>query len=129
MLALASMRRASLFFAALVVLATTASCLSPTLPLPPPEQPDFVSQDSTGLWQIAGNCDRGALVTVFDTATGRGVVVEDVARSGTYHVAIAGKVCDTVWVSQQTLEGGESPVTAFVLEEWNQGPIGTSPCQ
>jgi len=35
------MRRVSLSFAALVVLATTASCLSPTLPLPPPEHPEL----------------------------------------------------------------------------------------
>jgi hypothetical protein len=122
------MRRPLLSYVALAVLATTASCLSPTLPLPPPDQPDAISQDSAGLWQISGTCIRGALVTVFDTVTHRGIVVEDVTGSGAYHVALPGNACDLVWVTQETSDGAASPATGFVLETWAHGePVGT-PC-
>ncbi len=95
------MRRPLVLFAALAVFATTASCLSPTLPLPPPDVPDAIEQDPTGLWQISGTCIKGSYVTVFDTVSHRGIVVEDVNQSGAYHVALPGKACDFVWVMQQ----------------------------
>ena len=124
------MRRALLSFAALVVLATTASCLSPTLPLPPPEHPDSVGQDMNGLWQISGTCDKGATVYVLNTATGLGAIFEDLKLHGTYHVAIGGNACDTIWVSQWTLDSGESPPNAFVLEAWSSGgPTDPTSCQ
>lgn len=34
---------------------TLASCLSPTLPLPPPSRPDVSSPDSSGLVRLQGN--------------------------------------------------------------------------
>ena len=122
------MRRPLSTLAALAVLATTASCLSPTLPLPPPDVPDSVSEGSTDLWQISGTCIPGALVTVFDTVTNRGMVVEDAARIGSYHVSLAGQACDFVWVMQETSDGNISGQTGFVLQATVNGePVGT-PC-
>lgn len=123
------MRRALLSLAGLVVLATTASCLSPTLPLPPPDHPDAISQGANGLWQISGTCDLGAFVTVFNNVSHRGDVVEDVARIGSYHVTIPGNACDSVWVWQETLDGGKSTPTSFVLQNWSNGaPVGPTAC-
>jgi hypothetical protein len=122
------MRRPLSILAALAVLATTASCLSPTLPLPPPDQPETISEDSTGLWQISGTCIAGALVTVFDTVSHRGIVVQDVAQVGSYHVALPGQACDFVWVMQETEDGDVSAQTGFVLQSTLNGePVGT-PC-
>jgi hypothetical protein len=122
------MRRPLSTLAALAVLATTASCLSPTLPLPPPEQPDTISESSAGLWQISGTCIAGAVVTVFDSVTHRGIVVQDVAQVGSYHVALPGQACDYVWVMQETDGDDVSSETGFVLQTTVNGePVGT-PC-
>jgi hypothetical protein len=122
------MRRPLSTLAALAVLATTASCLSPTLPLPPPDQPDTISVGSNNIWQISGTCIAGSLVTVFDTVSHSGIVVQDVNQIGSYHVALPGQACDFVWVMQETSDGDVSGQTGFVLETTLNGePVGT-PC-
>lgn len=99
-----------------------ASCLSPTLPLPPPDAPEGISgPSSAGLWQISGNCVVGAIVTVFNTKTGRGEVAEDLANAGTYSVTIAGSACDLVWVDQETTGGDASASTTFTLQSVASG--------
>jgi hypothetical protein len=98
-----------------------ASCLSPTLPLPPPDHPDNIEPGmATGTWNIGGQCIAGALVTVFNTATAHGVVVEDINNTGSYHVTIGGNACDVVWVAQQTSDG-ESSEAGFVLQGYTNG--------
>ncbi len=122
------MRRLPFALVPLAIIASTASCLSPTLPLPPPDQPEAIFQDASGLWQISGTCVKGAFVTVFDTNTHRGQVFQDFAEAGTYHVAIPGQACDVVWVSQEMTEGDGSAPTEFLLEGFANGePTGT-PC-
>jgi hypothetical protein len=116
-------RRPLLSLAALVALAPmVASCLSPTLPLPPPDQPENISQSSAGLWQVAGTCDAGAFVYVFNTSTGRGVFVEDKTGKGLYQVSLPGTQCDVAWVTQQVGDN-ESTETFFVLEPFTNGSV------
>jgi hypothetical protein len=97
---------------------TTASCLSPTLPLPPPEQPEVIrpSVTTTGSWEISGTCLAGAIVTVFNEETGRGVVIEDRNNTGRYRVELAADFCDFAWVSQE-LNQEDSARTTFVIQE------------
>jgi predicted small lipoprotein YifL len=123
------MRRALATLVALAVLAATAaSCLSPTLPLPPPDQPDTIVASSDNLWEISGECVAGALVTVFNARTNRGVVVEDATDSGSYAVALPGLACDPVWV-QQSNSNGESSATSFVLQAYQDGsPVDPNAC-
>ena len=96
-----------------------SSCLSPTLPLPPPDPPSVVAQDlTTGNWDIAGTCIPGAMVIVVNNATGRGAVFEDLAQTGSYNLAIAGKACDPASVTQTLSVNGSDETggpTAFVL--------------
>jgi hypothetical protein len=96
----------------------TASCLSPTLPLPPPEQPDVIRPSAmiAGSWEVSGTCLVGAIVTVFNEQTGRGVVIEDRNNSGRYRVDIAADLCDLAWVSQE-LNQETSARTTFVMQE------------
>ena len=90
-----TLRRAALRFA--FALATSllagAACLSPTLPLPPPEPADTMRpSDAEGKWLISGNCTPGARVSVFNERTQRGVIEDDVdgnGRFGLYPVAPA----------------------------------------
>lgn len=119
-------RRAALRIAALAALAVSllagAACLSPTLPLPPPEAPDTIrpSADHAGMWTINGDCYPGALVTLFNDRTQRGVVIKDSDENGRYSVEIEAEPCDLVqmWQDVATDEGTESsPTSSFVVEE------------
>jgi hypothetical protein len=126
------MRRRAFFspaaLAGLAVFATTvASCLSPTLPLPPP-QPETVASETGGQWVVAGNCLPGAIVTVFNATTFHGVVVEDVAHAGHYSASLAGSQCDAAWVSQET-DDGESGQVSFSLQATANGfPLDSNAC-
>ena len=78
-----------------------SSCLSPTLPLPPPDPPSMISQDATtGAWEVSGNCLPGATVSVVNNATGLGMIFEDRRGLGVYAVELAGTLCDSASVSQ-----------------------------
>jgi hypothetical protein len=116
-------RRHPLSFALAVAFALLgASCLSPTLPLPPPDVESI--QDAGRMqWTIAGSCTPGAVVSVFNETTNKGVLVEDVDRSGKFVVTLTGDLCDLGWVSQ--VVGTETSVEEhFVLEP--QSPNDTS---
>jgi hypothetical protein len=123
-------RRALLAVAALAAFATmVASCLSPTLPLPPPDQPESISLATNGFWQVSGNCVAGSIVTVFNTKTGILAGVEDLGQTGTYHITIPGTECDLAWVEQETVEGVASAPTEFVLEAFANGqPVDPTAC-
>ena len=94
------------------------ACLSPTLPLPPPEEPDSMqpSADDPEVWIVSGSCQPGALVTVFNEDTGKGAVAEDTDRTGRYAVELRATRCDLAWVSQ-VLGEDASGRTSFVVQE------------
>jgi len=120
----AMLRRAALRLTALAVsLLAVAACLSPTLPLPPPEDPDTIqpSAEHSGYWRVSGECYTGAMVTLFNDRTRKGVVVEDTDRNGRFSVEIEADVCDLVMISQEvvTEENGleTSSTSSFLIEE------------
>jgi len=120
----AMLRRAALRLTALAVsLLAAAACLSPTLPLPPPEDPDTIqpSAEHSGYWRVSGECYTGAMVTLFNDRTRKGVVVEDTDRNGRFSVEIEADVCDLVMISQEVVtdENGleTSSTSSFVIEE------------
>lgn len=122
------LRRAALHlaFALATSLLAGAACLSPTLPLPPPEPADTMrpSAGQEGVWQISGNCTPGARVSVFNERTQRGVIEDDTDRNGRYHLEIEAELCDVLLVWQE-LEGNgdeESAAQSFVVEE--RTPVG-----
>lgn len=108
--------RASLL-AALAALVGSA-CLSPTLPLPPPDAPKSIHPSAAGedMWAVTGDCDQGAIVTVFNEVTGEGAVVEDRDMTGTYTVLIKASLCDLAWVKQEVGLDSSSRTT-FVIED------------
>ena len=105
-------------------LGALAGCLSPTLPLPPPDIPQSITQAPDGSWQIHGSCIAGAVVTVLDTRTGRGSVYEDLDRSGSYTVVLQAMQCDFVTVKQDA-HNEESADTGFLLQVYSQGMPGS----
>lgn len=115
-------------FVALASALGATSCLSPTLPLPPPEV-ETVTQTDPAHWTITGTCSPGALVTVFNEATGRGVVYEDRTEAGTFVVELEAALCDPGWASQE--HGSDSSGRAgFVIDELNPAnPDGSGNCK
>jgi hypothetical protein len=101
-----------------------ASCLSPTIPLPPPETESIIEAEA-GLWSISGTCEDGALVTVFNKTQGEGVVIEDRDRNGKFIVKLKANLCDEGWAYQ--VVGNEiSLVQEFEIEPTSTD--GSSSC-
>ncbi|MBK6516708.1 MAG: hypothetical protein IPG04_22010 [Polyangiaceae bacterium] len=93
-----------------VLLLLVAGCLSPTLPLPPPEEPDTISVSPEGTWEVSGSCIEGAEVVVLNEATGQGAVFVDLEHRGRYAVTLEGDPCDVIVISQSSgsEESGET---------------------
>ncbi len=107
-----------------------AGCVSPTLPLPPPDAPSgFVVQTATGEWTVTGSCLQGALVTVFNEETGQGSVVEDRDHDGLYEVKIKAQRCDAGWVQQALGQDVSAPTTFVFMEKVNGLPVDPSACK
>ncbi|WP_437594548.1 hypothetical protein [Sorangium sp. So ce1000] len=121
-------RRAALHLAVALAISllSGAACLSPTLPLPPPEPADTIrpSADREGVWQISGNCSPGARVSLFNERTQRGVIEDDTDGNGRYHIEIEAQLCDTllVWQKLEGTGGEESEAQSFLVEE--RTPLG-----
>src|SRR5580693_5794780 len=95
----------ALAFAALSI--APAGCLSPTLPLPPPDISSVSQASTAGSWTISGACAEGAIVAVVDGKTGQGAAFEDLHATGFFTVTILGTECDLVQVTQWVEDGGQ----------------------
>jgi hypothetical protein len=91
-----------------------ASCLSPTLPLPPPDIESVQTIDQRQ-WTIAGSCRPGAVVSVFNVTQNQGVLVEDLDFTGQFVVTLDATLCDSAWVSQVS-RAEASAEAKFVVE-------------
>jgi len=119
------LRRAVLGLGLLATLACVASsCLSPTLPLPPPEEPDTVQPlaHDPDVWTVGGTCIPGAIVEVFNDTQSVGSVFADDQRTGRYSVEVRAKRCDLAWVKQD-VEDESSGQTSFVIQEKNSAGV------
>jgi len=106
-----------------------AGCLSPTLPLPPPEEPDGIFAAGDGAWELRGSCLEGAEVIVMNEATGRGEVYIDLELTGRYAVVLEGEPCDVAIISQSRGEE-QSGETRVVLQEVEAGvPVDPDACR
>ena len=105
-----------------------AACLSPTLPLPPPEEPDsIIASSEEGVWEVRGTNTPGAVVLVKNLNTGVIAGAEDKDADGRYFVRITGSVCDGAEVSE-IVGTDTSGTTFFVLEGLIAGePAGDCP--
>ncbi|MCC6523934.1 MAG: hypothetical protein IT373_14845 [Polyangiaceae bacterium] len=103
-----------------------AACLSPTLPLPPPEAPDYLTAAAEpGVWRIGGTATAGAMVLVRNERTGVIVGVED--ADGSYLVTVEAERCDTASVFE-VLGTHASESTYFIVRETVNGVPQDAPC-
>ena len=87
---LAFARRALLALAAVIAV----SCLSPTLPLPPPNRPTIEGPDSTGNVTLSGRVLPGANVYADNLVTGVSAGQKSDPQTGEYRFNIAAQVGD-----------------------------------
>jgi hypothetical protein len=120
--------RRLLAFAMLLLALFSASCLSPTLPLPPPEAPDFIESLAGGEWSVRGECTPGAIVLVKNNATGVIAGITDIDRDGRYTVTIKANECDLaqVW---ENINGTVTSATAFVVRPQVKGVPSDNKCK
>lgn len=115
-------------FAVASALATT-SCLSPTLPLPPPDVDTSTEAADGQRWIITGTCTPGALVTLLNDETGLGAVYEDRLESGHFTIEIEAQKCDRAWVAQQH-GTDDSSRYVFVIDTISvDQPSGSGACK
>lgn len=104
-----------------------AACLSPTLPLPPPEAPDSIAMSQElGMWDIRGSCTPGARVLITNPRTGVITGREDTDNDGRYFIQIDADLCDNAEVSE-VVGGKTSDSTFFVVEPVTNG-MGDDSC-
>ena len=75
------------------------------------------------MWTVSGTCATGASVTILNTTTGRGIVSEDLARTGVYIITIAASAGDQ-GVATQTVTGELSSEEPFTFVALGQGAGG-----
>ena len=112
-------RRSLVLHAAMAV--GLVACLSPTLPLPPPEAPDSVGLgEEEGVFHVRGSCTPGALVLVQNLRSGLIWGIEDKDADGRYSIRVEGKTCDPAQV-RETIGSDTSDATFFILEVFSNG--------
>jgi hypothetical protein len=90
-------------------------CLSPTLPVPPPDAPEHISLGADGMFELRGSCTPGALVLVKNLDNGTISGVEDRDANGRYFLRLAAEICSRaeIW---EVIDDDVSGRTFFVLE-------------
>lgn len=92
-------------------------CLSPTLPLPPPAEPEQMEPAATeGIWILHGSCTSGAMVLVRNERTGDIAGVEDRAHEGRYELELAAERCDRATIFE-ALGDDITEGTSFLIRE------------
>jgi hypothetical protein len=95
-----------------------ASCLSPTLPLPPPDPPTDVTDAGDGYWQIRGDCPPGVPVIV--RIAGELYGEDDDDQDGRYFIEVPGDYCqfaEVFFIADDTV----TTSTGFYLVPTQQG--------
>ena len=109
-----STRRNFVFAFAAACGLVAAGCLSPTLPLPPPENPSVSTVDSDGYVTLTGSegsAQSGAMVYAFNRATNDGDF-RVATQNGAYELRVRAAVGDRIAVWQA--DGQETSTSIYV---------------
>jgi hypothetical protein len=114
--------------AALLASLAGSACVSPTLPLPPPEPSDIRPASTPGTWIISGKSNEPhALIVIQDERTNQGVSVISSADTRAYSVEIEASPCDAAEVLELDENSHEIGRTPFVIEPTTNG-FGDGSC-
>ncbi len=93
-----------------------SACLSPTLPLPPPDKPEKIEgPDAQGNVRMSGTMVPGAIAFVRNQVTGEGSF-RDTNSDGFYELTLRAQVGNSVLL-WYTLNGDRSQATKFEIPE------------
>ncbi len=92
----------------------TAGCLAPTLPLPPPTDPEVTGPDAQGLVTVTGAVEPRAFAFVLNAAKNDGRV-QQTGDNGFYSFTLPAEVGDEMWL-WYTIGGEESPTLVFSIK-------------
>lgn len=87
-------------------------CLSPTLPLPPPNEPTVTGPNEQGWALLSGSAPRGSWVTAYNRAAGLGYIQS--VREGRYELEIRAKVGDEIALWYE-IDGEQSLPVEFTI--------------
>jgi hypothetical protein len=124
MAALGTFGRRGLFLLGAVL--GVASCLSPTLPLPPPSAPQVSAPDAAGFSRIQGRVRSQASVFVENLSTLR-IAGQKTDETGDYEVEIGASVGDRLAVWYETGNNEQSPPTEVTVPGPEAGGAGGAP--
>ena len=117
----------------LLALLAVGGCLSPTLPLPPPDAPVSITEltpqteGGESTWIVRGACTPGTIVLVENLETGRIDGVEDDDFDGRYSLVVTAKRCARadVWL---LFEDTQSSRTGFLVAPTTNGTLVSNEC-
>lgn len=100
-----------------------SGCLSPTLPLPPPSQPEVSAPNADGNVRISGVVQSRATVFALNQRTDQ-IVGEVTGHDGAYDLSMRAEVGDriSVWQSIRTKESGTVEVVVPEVTPMNGTP-------
>lgn len=102
-----------------ITLGLAVSCLSPTLPLPPPDRPNIEGPDASGIVTLSGSVLPGANVYADNLVTHASVGQQASPQTGYYRLQIAAQIGDDMILFYQ--DGTEnSERTAFTIPNPNR---------
>lgn len=104
------------FFLLAAIVAAAVGCASPTLPLPPPSQPEVSLEPGEPQATVAGDATPGALVMILNDDLGTGVIAT-AGRDGRYVAKV-----DVKWT-----DASNAKLKANTLEIWQRVGNGDSP--
>jgi hypothetical protein len=93
------------------------SCLSPTIPMPPPSRPDIEGPDAEGMVVLSGGVEAGAHVYAENRRTGD--IRGQQTNTGVYRIVIGAQVGDQMSLFYAH-NGKFSPSVEFVIPEPNR---------
>lgn len=112
----------------MALLGSPWSCVSPTLPLPPPDEPSHIAETGTdGLWDVRGTCTVGAIVLIKNDRTGQIVGYEDEQLHGRYQLELPAERCDPAQVFE-LIDDALTEGTTFWVREVQGGVAQTDEC-
>jgi hypothetical protein len=98
----------------------SASCLSPTLPLPPPEPNDIRASSTPGYWTVSGVANQANAEIIIRVNNVNGPSTTSDATKH-YQVEVQAKLCDAAEIQEIDFGSDEVAFQGFFIEPTTNG--------
>jgi hypothetical protein len=104
--------------------ALLTSCMSPTLPMPPPSRPEISGPDASGVVVLRGYAPPESWVTAYNMSTDLSYGSRADANNGAYRLSILASIGDTIQLNYR-LDMEDSDAVVFAIPTFAAYPRGT----